>query len=98
LLRPNGKLVLTTPNEENLDASKIICPNCSAVFHRMQHVRNWSADALAERLAANGFSCSSSEGVILTPYSGLLNIVYRYLYQLRHRGVRPTLIYIGSKI
>jgi len=97
LLKPGGHLVLTTPNEEDLDASKIMCPNCHTVFHRMQHVRSWSAPGLSARVALNGFRTKRSEGVVLTPYSGLLDAIYRRLYLFRRRGHRPSLIYIGTK-
>lgn len=98
LLKRGGHLVLTTPNQEDLDATKIMCPNCMTVFHQMQHVRSWSADTLAARVAAHGFRCRSSEGEALTPYSGLLNAAYRRLYLMRHKGARPSLIYIGTKV
>jgi 2-polyprenyl-3-methyl-5-hydroxy-6-metoxy-1,4-benzoquinol methylase len=97
LLKHGGHLVLTTPNNENLDASKIMCPNCLTVFHRMQHVRAWSAEGLARRVASHGFHCKRSEGVALTPYSGVLDAAYRRLYLWRHKGARPSLIYIGIK-
>lgn len=97
LLKPGGHLVLTTPNEENLDASKIMCPNCLAVFHQVQHVRSWSADALARRVTAHGFECRSSEGTALTRYNGVFDAAYRFLYYLRHKGNRPNLIYVGTK-
>lgn len=97
LLKPGGHLVLTTPNEENLDASKIMCPDCGAVFHQVQHVRSWSADALARRVATHGFECRSSEGTALTRYNGIFDAAYRYLYYLRRKGNRPNLIYIGTK-
>ena len=55
LLAPDGMLVITTPNEENLGAVEIYCPCCDHVFHRYQHVRTFSAATLAATLAANGF-------------------------------------------
>jgi 2-polyprenyl-3-methyl-5-hydroxy-6-metoxy-1,4-benzoquinol methylase len=97
LLKPGGHLVLTTPNKENLEASKIICPNCLTVFHQMQHVRSWSADTLAAKVGQHGFQCRSAEGVVLTTYDGILDTLYRWLYLLRHSGNRPSLIYIGAK-
>ncbi len=97
LLKPGGHLVLTTPNAENLDASKIMCPGCGAVFHQVQHVRSWSTVALASRVAAHGFDCRSSEGIALTRYDGAFDAAYRYLYYLRRQGNRPNLIYIGAK-
>jgi hypothetical protein len=64
----------------------------------MQHVRSWSATSLAERLSTAGFRCRSSEGTALTPYEGIINVIYRSMYFLRHRGRRPNLIYIGAKV
>jgi 2-polyprenyl-3-methyl-5-hydroxy-6-metoxy-1,4-benzoquinol methylase len=97
LLRPGGHLVLTTPNEENLEASKIICPSCLAVFHQVQHVRSWSAASLAERLSAHGFEARLSKPMALTRYAGIFDAAYRLFYYLRRKGDRPNLIYIGTK-
>lgn len=59
LLAPNGKVILTTPNEENLEASTVYCPNCEHTFHRWQHLRSWSKASLSEAVTNNGFKISS---------------------------------------
>jgi 2-polyprenyl-3-methyl-5-hydroxy-6-metoxy-1,4-benzoquinol methylase len=56
LLRAGGHLIITTPNEENLAASNIVCPNCLCEFHRGQHVRAWSAQSLKVFVAGQGFA------------------------------------------
>jgi hypothetical protein len=56
LLRVGGHLIITTPNDENLAASAILCPNCLCEFHRGQHVRTWSAQSLSAVVAAHGFT------------------------------------------
>jgi 2-polyprenyl-3-methyl-5-hydroxy-6-metoxy-1,4-benzoquinol methylase len=55
LLKRGGLLIVTTPNEERLEDSMVYCPVSNLIFHRWQHMRSWSAHALAETLAAHGF-------------------------------------------
>ena len=42
VLKPGGIIVVTTPNEENLEKANVHCPDCGATFHQMQHIRNWN--------------------------------------------------------
>jgi SAM-dependent methyltransferase len=55
LLKSNGKLVITTPNREDLEVNKTMCPECGCIFHRWQHVRSWNATDLANILNENNF-------------------------------------------
>jgi 2-polyprenyl-3-methyl-5-hydroxy-6-metoxy-1,4-benzoquinol methylase len=55
LLAPGGVIILTTPNNEDLSKSMVICPATGEVFHRWQHVRSWSAESLARRLREENF-------------------------------------------
>jgi len=55
LLRPDGIAVITTPNEENMDLSMVYCPDSDRIFHRWQHVRQWSGKTLGDAVAARGF-------------------------------------------
>ncbi len=54
LLKPNGKVLFTTPNDENLSDSIVYCPISDVTFHRWQHVRSWNVDSLNTYLT----SCS----------------------------------------
>jgi SAM-dependent methyltransferase len=56
ILKDDGRLVITTPNEEDLETSKLFCPNCESRYHRWQHIRSWSADSLKALLTDNGFA------------------------------------------
>jgi len=56
LLKPSGTLLLTTPNEEYLDDSLIICPCCETKFHRWGHLRARTAEQLADEVVEYGFS------------------------------------------
>ncbi len=67
VLRPGGRLVVTTPREEDLEAGKAICPHCATVFHRWQHVRAWSAASLSQALAGAGFRVVTIEPKSFAP-------------------------------
>jgi 2-polyprenyl-3-methyl-5-hydroxy-6-metoxy-1,4-benzoquinol methylase len=55
LLKPNGHIIVTTPNQERLEDSVLMCPCCKSVFHRWQHVRAWSQTSLADYVEQRGF-------------------------------------------
>jgi 2-polyprenyl-3-methyl-5-hydroxy-6-metoxy-1,4-benzoquinol methylase len=55
ILKKNGYLLLTTPNDENLEDNSIFCPNCETHFHSVQHVRSLSTRSISKMLAENGF-------------------------------------------
>ena len=55
LLAPGGVIVFTTPNDEDLGASRLYCTECDHVFHRWQHIRSWSAQSLSAFLTSQGF-------------------------------------------
>lgn len=60
LLLPEGLLVVTTPNEEDLERGYLYCPEADVAYPRWQHIRSWSADSLSQYLGKNGFSCSQA--------------------------------------
>jgi 2-polyprenyl-3-methyl-5-hydroxy-6-metoxy-1,4-benzoquinol methylase len=49
-------IVFTTPNEERLEDSYILCPVSGELFHRWQHVRNWTETSVSAYLSERGFS------------------------------------------
>jgi len=56
LIRPHGgRLVITTPNDEDLSASYVPNPVSNTVFHRWQHVRSWSDSTIVTMIRNEGF-------------------------------------------
>lgn len=53
VLKPNGLLLITVPNSENLADNMNYCPFCDTVFHRWQHLRSISPHDL-DALCTNG--------------------------------------------
>lgn len=67
LLRDDGYVVITTPNDENLEQLHTCCPNCGRTFHIWQHVRSWSRDSLIEFMSQYGFTLVSASSTELRP-------------------------------
>ena len=54
-LSPEGIVIFSTPNDEDLAKATLLCPTTGEVFHRRQHVRNWSKESLSHYLEARGY-------------------------------------------
>ena len=55
LTKPGGTLIVTTPNNEDLELGTVYCPVSNLLFHRWQHVRSFTDETLADLLCRYGF-------------------------------------------
>ena len=55
ILKPNGKIFITTPFNENLDDNLNFCPFCKSEFHQMQHMQTFDITKLHALAARHGF-------------------------------------------
>jgi 2-polyprenyl-3-methyl-5-hydroxy-6-metoxy-1,4-benzoquinol methylase len=90
-----GHVVITTRNDENLDKSKRICPDCGGTFHLMQHVSSWSVNSLANLMAEVGFQQVACIATTLRPRT-LLGYYKSFTDRLTGHPAE-NLIYIGKK-
>ncbi|MBP0462566.1 class I SAM-dependent methyltransferase [Roseomonas sp. PWR1] len=56
LVKPGGRLIITTPNSEDLDDGVVYCPVANVTFHRWQHVRSITPAMMDAMFARRGFS------------------------------------------
>lgn len=56
VLNKEGFLIVTVPNNENLEKCKRFCPDCGCIYHQWQHVRSFNKHSLIKILYQNGFS------------------------------------------
>ena len=97
LLVPGGRVVITTPNDEDLSVSTLVCPECSAAFHRWQHVRSFTPAGLARLLGEHGFrqvECRITLFANLAPAARLRRLARRLLLRPARR---PHLLYVGER-
>lgn len=100
LLKPGGRLVITTPNNEILAEQNVICPDCGCVFHRVQHVRSFGKKSLTALMESFKFSTIFCEGTDFKQY-GEKKLIYKVrnsLFKLLKKSYQPPhLVYIGQK-
>ena len=56
MLKEGGTLIVTTPNNEDLELGVTYCPVSNLLFHRWQHVRSFTAESLSTLLSQYGIS------------------------------------------
>ena len=56
LLKPKGRALFTTPNNEDLEKNTVYCPFCDIRFHRRQHLHSLSQKHLSSMLRFVGFN------------------------------------------
>lgn len=75
ILKPkSGRLFITTPHNENLEASMVFCPDCYAVFHQTQHLRKFDIDTLKNLMENHIFMtelCNSTDFDLLKSASDI---------------------------
>lgn len=55
LVQSGGLLIVTTPNNEDLELGMAYCPVSNVLFHRWQHVRSFTRESLVDLLSQYGF-------------------------------------------
>ena len=55
ILKPGGKIFITTPFNEDLNNHLNFCPFCKSEFHEMQHMQTFDVAALYALAARHGF-------------------------------------------
>lgn len=88
LLKQGGVVVISTPNEENLSMSRKFCPECGAIFHEFQHVRNWSVGSLTACLKSYGFDLRVAKTLDFTTQDMSVQGLLRKLKQRVRRVIK----------
>ena len=72
-----------------------MCPECGARFHKMQHVRSWTARSLSGFMAARGFEEVLSRAVYLGDSWARTRLLTRAAPWIGKK--LPHLVYVGRK-
>lgn len=96
LLNPGGTIILTTPNDEDLQASTVFCPCCKHTFHRWQHVRSFNKKSISAFMESHGFECVEAFSTDFSAKSAW-QILKSKLRPLLGK-YNPHLVFIGRKV
>ncbi len=55
VLKPGGRILFTTNNEENFALSELCCPECNTIYHKVGHVNWYSVEKLTELMENHGY-------------------------------------------
>ena len=113
LVKCDGLIIVTTPNNEDLDLGMAYCPVSNVLFHRWQHVRSFTKESLVDLLNRYGFDEIATHQVefndsLYVPYdkqwSKATDDIELPSYILQLRADKPTqiggetnLLYIGKR-
>lgn len=99
VLVPDGLVVVTTPNDENLLNETVYCPCCNHTFHRWQHVRSWSAESLSALFRAQGLDMVEvfATDFSISPRNGWVQYLLRRLARTIRGRKQPHLVGVGRK-
>ena len=98
IVKKGGYVVITTPASEDLEQEKVLCPNCGAHFHRVQHVNSFTETSMISLLDKFGFDKVYCDSIHLEGYFTLRKRLARIAKQamrIDQQGV--NLVYIGKK-
>lgn len=59
ILKPGGKILITTPFNEDLEQNLNFCPFCKSEFHHMQHMQSFTIESLSALALRYGFRVDS---------------------------------------
>ena len=97
IVKPEGRVVITTPHAEDIDLLKTACPDCGCVFHPWQHVSSFTVDGLKKTLEpyfATEFCGTTTFGL---NFLGKMAQFVRRTF-LSDRTPDPHLVFVGKKL
>ena len=101
LLKNNGVLILTCPNNEDLELSKQFCPECGCIYHKWQHLRSFTKNDISNLLIANGFKIKKIEtlnwSLVFFNIYNLKRILKYFYLKLKNKLTEPHLVAIAIK-
>ncbi len=100
ILAPDGMVIVTTPNDENLNNETVYCPCCNHTFHRWQHVRSWNGKILAAFLAAHSFEVVATYETDFSrsQKNGLIRYYLHRMFRAMRRRKQPHLMVVAKML
>lgn len=101
VIKTNGKVIVTTPFNEDLSKHNVFCPFCKSEFHHMQHMQTFNKESISKLFILKGFEIEYCDNINLQSYNSFNDrikyIVGRYLLK-RINDNKPHLVLVASKL
>jgi SAM-dependent methyltransferase len=98
VLKKGGTIIISVPNNENLESKKLLCPECGAIFHPVQHLHSYNKIKLEEITKKFDFSTIFCDSLFLSFYQKFnIKKFIKAIYFKTHKNKAPNLIGIFRK-
>jgi SAM-dependent methyltransferase len=97
LLAKDGRLVVITPFAANLDVEMVYSAGANLAFHRLQHVRSWTAASLTEALRSNGYRIDQAEAINFRSNKAMQNPIARLAASAWAAFKRPSSLMVVAR-
>ncbi len=97
ILKSGGYVFISTPYNENLEKYNVICPDCGAIFHRVQHLNSFTEEKLAAMMEKNGFKTVVCKALLLENPTLTNQIKTAIRLLAGSKKIKQHLIYLGQK-
>lgn len=97
ILKSGGYIFITTPYKENLEKYSVLCPDCGAIFHRVQHLNSFTEESLSALMEKSGFKTIVCQATLLEKTNLLNKIKFVINLLLGRKRKKQHLIYLGQK-
>ena len=107
ILKPGGKLLITTPFNEDLEKHFTFCPFCRSAFHHMQHMQSFTIERLNKLLQQYSFNVTCCNNIDIEKWKlgsfkffikkSILSLATYFNLKEKRSETAPNLIAIASK-
>lgn len=99
VMETGGKLIITVPFDENLEAGMVYCPDCEKWFHRAFHVRSFDQQSMTDVLAQAGFRVVDMKVLPLGTLGRhpFLELIWKPLYAMKILKTTMNLFVVATK-
>ncbi len=108
ILKPGGKIFITTPFNEDLDKHMNFCPFCKTEFHHMQHMQSFTVERLNQVMQQHGFTVEFCRNIDIEKFKLgeikffikkiMMSVAENLGVKEKRREKAPNLIAIVSKL
>jgi hypothetical protein len=96
IIKKGGFVFLSTPHNEDIPKYEVLCPDCGAIFHRVQHMNSFTVENMIKLMDKAGFDTVLCKATFLGQNT-LWGYIKMIMNKILGKDKKPHLIYLGKK-